>query len=187
MPALKDQKQLEAPDNGSPLPVTVRPEPLKVLYQWKAPSRPFKKRDREYFTTLWAIALLVGLILLLLQEWVLIVVIVALLFLNFIMNTIPPEEIEYSITNRGLAIGKVKYAWLELRRFWFAEKWGQKILYVDTVSPLPGRLTLMMGNANQAEIQKVLSLYILFEEPEKTWADRASERLSSLVRLEKTS
>lgn len=191
MPAgeLKKQKEeiIKNQPEDQPLPVTVKPEPIKVLLAWKAPSRLFIKRTREYFTTLWSIVLLLVIILAFLQEWGLIMVVIALTFLNYLYSTVKPAEVEYKITNKGVDIAGLKFSWTTLRRFWFKEKWGQTICFIDTLFRLPGRLTIILGDNNKEAVEKILSQYLLQEEPEKTWVDRASERLSSLVRLERTS
>ena len=45
-----------------------KPVQLKTLLKWQAPIRPFKKRDREYYTTIAAIVFLLAVILLFLKE-----------------------------------------------------------------------------------------------------------------------
>jgi len=165
----------------------VKPEPLKTLLEWKAASRLFKKREREYFTTIGSIVFLLAIILLFLQEWFLIVVMVALMFVAYILSTVQPEEVEHKITNRGIFTGGDSYAWAALGRFWFTEKWGQKILHLETLLAFPRRLTLLLGRIDQEQIKKILSDYLLFEEPKKTWIDNASAWLSAHIPLEKTS
>lgn len=163
----------------------VRPEPLRVLLTWKAPIRPFKKRSREYFSTIGAIVFLVGVILLFLQEWFLIAVIVALVFVAYIMATIPPEEVEHRITNRGIVTGGKTYRWERLGRFWLDEKLGKKILYFENMAGFPGRLTFLLGETPPEQVREMLSEYLLSEEPEETWADKASQWLSQRIPLEK--
>lgn len=184
-PAQENQPSTLKNEPASPAAVQiVRPEPLKVLLEWKAPIRPFKKRNREYFTTIGAIAFLLIVILLLLQEWVLIAVIIALMFVSYIMGTVQPEETEHKITNRGIKTGGRDYRWGELGRFWFEKKWDQEILQVETLIPFPRRLSLLLGQVKEEEVKKVLSEYLLLEEPEKVWADRASDWISRRVPLE---
>ena len=167
-------------------PVT-KPSSLKTLLTWTAPERPFKKRSREYFTTMGAIVFLVGVILLFLQEWLLILVMVALMFVAYIMSTVEPRKIEHQITSRGIITGGKKYEWEILNRCWFTEKWGEKILQIETQVGLPRRLLLLLGEAKQEEIKKILANYLPFEEPEQTWIDNASEWISRRVPLESSS
>ncbi len=162
----------------------VRPEPLKTLLTWSAPDRPFKRRSREFFTTAGAFVFLSIVILLFLREWVLILVLIALAFVVYIMATVEPRKVEHKITNRGIVTGKRKYDWEGLGRFWFTEKFGDKILNVETLFGLSRRLLILLGEAKREQVEKILSDYLLFEEPEKTWIDRSSEWVSQRVPLE---
>jgi len=174
MPAEKNQKKAE-------------PRTLKTLLTWTAPERPFKKRDREFFTTIGAIVFLLAVILLFLKEWLLITVIIALVFVSYIMATVEPRKVEHKITNRGITTGGRTYRWEELGRFWFSERWGKKILHVESLLRFPGRLILILGENEQDQVEKTLSQYLSYEEPEKTWVDNASEWLSRRVPLESSS
>ena len=165
----------------------VRPEPLKTLFTWSAPERPFKKRSREYFTTIGAIVFLLAVILFFLKEWFLIAVMIALMFVAYIMATVEPREVKHKITNRGIITGGKKYQWEGLNRFWFIQKWGQKMVQIETLRRFPRRLTLLLGRTNQEQIKKILSRYLPFEEPEKAWVDNASEWVSRRVPLESSS
>ncbi|OGV89609.1 hypothetical protein A2Z41_02690 [Microgenomates group bacterium RBG_19FT_COMBO_39_10] len=165
----------------------IKPRTLKTLLAWKAPERHFKKRTREYFTTIGAIIFLIGVILLFLQEWLLIVVMVALVFVAYILSTVTPREVEHQLTNRGIVTGGRRYYWEQLGRFWFSERWDQEALIVETFFGLPGRLILLLGEFKKDQVKKILSEYLLFEEPEKTWIDNASDWISRRVPLESSS
>jgi hypothetical protein len=158
---------------------------LKTLLEWSAPSRVFKKRDKEYFTTIASIAVLIAIILLFFKEWLLIMVIVAMVFVTYVMATVPPEQVEHQITTLGIKTGGKNYDWEDLKRFWLSEKHNQKILYIDTKIRFPKRLILLLGETNEAEVKKMLSDYLSYEEPEKTWMDNAGDWLTKNIPLEK--
>ncbi len=160
---------------------------LKTLLTWKSPARPFKKRDREYFTTIGAIVFLLAVILLFLKEWLLIAVIIALMFVAYILSSVPPEETEHKITTRGVFTGNRHYDWENLNKFWFSERWKQAILHVETKLRFPGQLTVLLGETDKEEIEKALSKYLTLEQPEPTWMDNAADWLAKKVPLEKTS
>lgn len=162
----------------------VKPEPLKTLLTWSASERPFKRRSREFFTTAGAFIFLTGVILLFIKEWLLILVMIALVFVVYILATVEPRKVEHKITNRGIITGKRRYNWEELGRFWFTEKFGNKILHIETLFGLSRRLLMLLGETKQEQVEKILSDYLLFEEPEKTWIDRSSEWVSQRVPLE---
>jgi hypothetical protein len=160
---------------------------LKTLLAWQSPARPFKKRDREYFTTIGAIVFLLAVILLFLKEWLLIAVMIALMFVAYILASVPPEEVEHKITTRGIMTGRRHYNWDDLAKFWFSERWKQAILHVETKLRFPGQLIILLGETDKEEIKKLLGKYLTFDQPEPTWMDNAAGWLAKKVPLEKTS
>src|SRR3989304_4840218 len=99
----EDQSTLTSPDESQePRPVVVRREPERDLVTWTAPSRPFKRRDRQFYTTVFAIAGIISLILFLAEGLMPVILIVALVFLYYVLSTVPPENIEYKITTKGV-------------------------------------------------------------------------------------
>lgn len=160
---------------------------LKTLLEWEALARPFKARSREYFSTILAIAFLLIVIAFFLKEWFLIMVIVALVFVHYIMSTVKPEKISHQITNKGVMTGGKTYLWPELFRFWFTGNGGEEVLHLQKSDRFPSVLLLLLGEADKKQIQKILSDYLTFEEPEETWIDKATTWLSEKIPLEKTS
>ena len=71
------------------------------MLSWEATVRPFKKRDREYYSTIAAIVFLLAVILLFLKEWLLIAVMVALMFVAYVLATVVPEKTTHEINTRG--------------------------------------------------------------------------------------
>lgn len=159
----------------------------ETLMTWKAPVRPFKKRDRDYYTTIAAIAFLVIIILGFLREFLLIAVVIALAFVSYVFAAIPPEKTEHKLTNRGIRSADRLYRWRDLRRYWFSEKFGQKMVVVQTAMLFPGQLLLMLGDANQEKIKKIFNENLPHEEPEPTFLDKSARWLSEKVPLEKES
>jgi len=158
---------------------------LKTLLEWKSFSRPFKKRSKEFFSTVLTITALIVIILAFLKEWFLILAVIAFVFLVFITNKIPPEEGEHKITTRGIITGEKEYRWEQLGRFWFEEKDGQKTLYVENFG-FPRVLMILLGETDKARVKEILSNYLPEEVPEKTWMDKASQWLTSKISLEET-
>lgn len=160
---------------------------LKILYTWKASSRPFKKRDREFWTTVLAIVFLVGLILFFVKEWFLIAAIISLTFVYYVLSTVEPEEAKYKISNRGIIYAGQTYPWEAIDQFWFSEKYGQKTVNFEIRSGLPGRITILLGEGDEGEIKKLLLKYLLEEEPKPSFLDNAADWLQKKVPLESES
>jgi len=179
-------KKVESP-TAPAQPAYEKPRILEVLLTWKAPNRLFKRRGREYFTTAAAIAFLVIVILVVMREWLAILVVAAFYFANYVFGTVAPEEVEHQLTNRGVNSGGKSYGWEEMVRFWIEEKWGQKVLYIDTKMRFPKRLVLLLGEVESKKIEEIVVKYLPLEEPQKTWMDNASVWLQEHIPLEKAS
>src|SRR3989344_2899236 len=164
---------------------SVLPVELKTLLKWIAPVRPFKKRDREYYTTIAAIVFLLAVILLFLKEWLLIAVMVALMFVAYVLATVAPESVEHEINTRGIMTGGKLYKWEDMLRFWFTKKWSETILHLDTKLKFPGRLMLLLGDQDEAAVREIVGKRVQYEVPEKTFMDRSAQWLSAKIPLEK--
>jgi hypothetical protein len=159
-------------------------KPREVLLSWSSPSRLFKKRDKEYFTNVGAIVFLLIVILIFAREFLLIAAVVSIVFLIYVLSTVPPEEVEHHITNLGIESANHFYRWNELVEFWFEEQWGQVMLIVK---PMMGtRIIILLGTQDRGKVRELIAQHIPFrEKPEKTWVDNAASWLSKKVPLEK--
>jgi hypothetical protein len=61
-PATDQKVESDSTLNTEPQAVVVRREPERDLAIWTAPARPFKRRDRQFYVTTFAIAGIVSLI-----------------------------------------------------------------------------------------------------------------------------
>lgn len=193
------------PDYGEyqipePSPVTIVQEPLKIFLQWESPIRPFKKREREFYTTAGSIIFLVCIILLFIKEFLLIMVLISLAFFLYILNTVKPEKVRHEISNKGIKTGTLSTPqtaqpeqansngklifWDQLGRFWFDKQWDDEILYIENYSGFPSRLMILLGEVKKQDIEKILSQYLIQEKPEKTQIERAGEWLQKKIPLE---
>lgn len=158
---------------------------IKTFLQWTAPSRPFRKKDRSYYTTIAIIISLLILIALLAQEFLLIGALLALAFVTYVLGFTPPEDVEYKISTQGVTIGGHFYFWQDLDSFWFSQKEGQTILHVPTLLRFPGQLMLVLGSQNEEQVKKVVAKYLPFHEiPPKSLMDNWAEKLQKHFPLE---
>lgn len=162
------------------------PEQEETLLSWKSPSRPFKKREKEFFTTIGAIVFLLAVILVFVKEFLLIGAIVSLAFVAYVLATIPPEIVEHRITTLGIDSAGHFYKWADLISFWFGQRWNQEILYISSKLKFPGRLVILIDQKDKEKIKSELSEYLTFKEkPVTNWMDNAAKWLGEKVPLEK--
>jgi len=158
----------------------------KIDISWNSPSRLFKRRDKEYFTNIAAIVFLLVVILIFAREFMLVAAVLSIVFLVYVLSTVPPEEVKHSISSLGIESAGHFYRWEELQDFWFEEQWGQQLLIVRPA--LGTRIVILLGLIQKDQIKEVVGKYIPFrEEPEKSWVDNAAHWLSKKIPLDKPS
>lgn len=164
------------------LPENIKKE--EILVSWVSPSRLYKKRNREYYTTILSIIFLLAVILLLLKEFLLIGVIIAFGFLSYVLASVPPENVNHQITSKGVRTDDKLYTWEELNNFWLNKKWDQETLIIRTKKPFPGHLLLVIDPQNREKILESIGEKLELEQPEDSPVDKASKWLSDKVPLE---
>jgi len=165
-------------------PAREKEEKEEVLITWSSPSRLFKKRDSEYWKTIGAIVFLLAIILVFASEYVLVLAVLSIVFLIFVLSTVPPEAVQHKITNLGIESAGHFYRWESLVEFWFEEQWGQTLLILR---PFFGtRTVILLGGEDKDMVRKSIAKHIPFREvPEKTWVDNAATWLTKKIPLEK--
>jgi len=156
----------------------------EVYLEWRSPSRLFKRRDKEYFTNIGAIVFLLTIILVFAREFVLIAAVLSIVFLIYVLSTVPPEEIDHRITNLGIESGGHFYRWEELADFWYEEQWGQTMLILRPY--FTARVIILLGNQDPGRVREFVAKHIPFrQQPEKGFVDNAASWLSKKIPLEK--
>ena len=169
MPTAEDKSTLKEEAQ----PVVIRREAEKDLISWTAPARPFKRRDREYYVTIIAIAAVVGLILFMVEGWMPVVLLISLIFLFYVMSTVEPEGVEYKITSRGIKVAGKRTDWQALVRYWFSRRFDNELLVVESTN-LPGRIEYVLAPESKEEVKKALSQFLPEEEAPPSYLDKAA-------------
>lgn len=162
-----------------------QPDLNEILLTWKSPSHPFKKRDRIFYQTVAAITFLLVVIVFFLHEFMLIGVILSLAFVVYAISTVPPIDVTHKVTPLGFENAGRLFRWIELASFWFEEKWGQKMLVVQTRLPFPSQVRAVLSDIPQDKLKDIVGRFLLYhDKPQKTWADYLSDWLSQKIPLE---
>ncbi|GAB4026563.1 MAG: hypothetical protein Fur0011_2610 [Candidatus Microgenomates bacterium] len=156
----------------------------KIFVEWSSPARPYKERTREFYTTILSIAFLLGVILLLLKEFLLIGVIMAFAFLSYVLATHKPDNVTHQITEAGIVTDNKLYKWDELTQYWVAKQWDQEVIMVKTLKKIPGLLVMVISPSHKASILSSLEGKLPEEKPADSFVDKASRWLSDKIPLE---
>ncbi len=144
----------------------------KVLFEWEAAERSFKRRDRDFWITAISILVLVSVILIFVKEFFLIVALGSALFLFYVLAVVPPEKIKNKITNRAVYFGEAVYDWPLLRRFWFEKSLNSQMVSIETNLRFPQQISLVISPKDQAKIQKILIKKMPLIENSPTFVDK---------------
>ena len=153
--------------------------------EWTAPGRPFKKRSKQFYLTSLLIMLLVEVILFLFSQYLLMVVVISLVFVGFILATIPPKDFKYRISGEGVMIEDGFFIWQELYDFYFKDRDGVKTLHLGTHSFLPGELIVTLGDMDEEKVKQALLPFLPYREYVKpTFVEKSADWLSKNFPLE---
>lgn len=155
-------------------------ESEKDLVSWVAPARPFRKADREFYITIIATAAIVGLVLFLVEGWMPVILLISIVFLFYVMTTVPPDNIQYKITSFGIKIEGKLTGWDNLIRFWFSRRFDHELLVFETRT-IPGRIEFVITPEVKGEIKKTLAQYITEEEAPPSYLDKAANWLAGKI------
>jgi hypothetical protein len=164
-------------------PGQFKPVPEETIVSWRAPSRPFKKRNKQFYTTVATIVFLISLILFFAGQFLPIAVVISVAFLAYVLSSVPPHEVTNKISTYGIRIEDELYYWEEMGRFWFEDKFQQKLLKVE-VGRFPGRLTILLGEMDKEELEKLLKEVLVKEKPKDTFFDKSAKWLQEKVPLD---
>lgn len=190
VPTSSNQSNSQVPpaENNQPpmlpvLPNSKKPPAEQLIYQWKSPSRPFKKRKRQFFTTVTIIVLLICLILFFAGQVLPIAVVISVAFLVYVMYTIPPGMSEHKITTYGIYSDDDFYPWDEIGRFWFDTSFDQEILSFE-IAKFPGRAVILLGEMKKSDLEQTLDQLLVQERPPLTQFEQWARWLQDKVPLE---
>ncbi len=157
-----------------------------TLFEWHSAGRPYKKRTKQYFLTALLLMVFVQLILFLFSQYLLMLVILALVFVHFALTIVPPKDFHYKVSSEGIMIEDRFFLWKELYDFYFKKTDGAETVHIRTEDFFPGELILTLNPEDKEHIKKALIQFLPFTEVIKsTFVERSADWLSRNFPMEK--
>lgn len=160
--------------------------PKKVLLKWEAtPVFMYKQMKPRMKKTFTIIGITIGLLLLLMQEFWLILVVASIFFINHVLSNNPQESFEYELSNWGVSISGTEYGWGNMVHYFLTSSTGEERFAIDLAEGLPARIYLSFHSKDKTKIHEILSNHVPFlkEEP-STAADKFYNSVLSKFDLE---
>jgi len=147
--------------------------------------RVFKARSKSYFTKIGLYALIFILAAIAFGEYFLVGVIIAVVFVVYVLATAAPETIEHKITNMGIISGGRAFLWEELDSFWFDKRGDDRVLLVQTDMHFPTRLIILLNKVSERTLLDILEKHLHYHHaPVHTLFDKWARSLQKRVNLE---
>jgi hypothetical protein len=157
----------------------------KVQIKWNAPERAFQKKDKDFWITIIAILILVSVILFFVKEFFLIIALISVLFLYYVLSTVPPKNTDYKITNRAIYFGESSYVWELLNRFWFKKNLSSQMIHFETNLHFPRTISLVINEQDKDSIKNIVVKKIPLIKDSPNFIDKLTKWATSKLPLEK--
>jgi hypothetical protein len=168
---------------GDQVDVTHNEQNPQVIFTWKAPMRPYKKRGKNVLRFYLALALLLSLIVFFFGDRILLIPIWAVLFLFYTLTITPPPEVENKITKFGIETAGITLRWEVLSHFYFSKRFDFDILTLVSHGPYFFHSYLVVPNTDiKNKVMVILTEHLVYQDkPQKTFTDKAVDWLSHLL------
>ena len=155
-----------------------------TLFEWRAAERAYQKRDRDFWITAISILVLVSVILIFIKEFFLILALISILFLGYVLSTVPPEIVKYRITNWGIYFGEARYEWDIFEKFWFGKSLGSDMVNFGTVLRFPRSVSLVINPEDKEKLKDIIVKIIPLVENSPSFIDKLTKWVGERLPLE---
>ncbi|NMB70397.1 hypothetical protein GYA27_04340 [candidate division WWE3 bacterium] len=158
----------------------------KILLSWEADSRPHTTdvSEQRMTRTYTVIGVVIALVLIILQEFFLLLLIGSMLFVRYVLAKVPPEKINYTLSTHGITIGPETYYWKELLQYFFMDGVGEHVVAVDIEGAAMPRLFISFHPKDKETIKEILDQHLIYlETPPKSAFDKTYETIMSKLTL----
>jgi hypothetical protein len=152
----------------------------KVLLNWTAPARPFKRGSREFYVKAASIGVLLSIILFLIEGPLPVLLVISIGFLVYVYMNVEPGNINYAITNKGVKIHNKVTPWEQMGYFWFSHRLGSELLVIEA-NVFGGRLEMVIPDEQEIKIKETLAEYITYHQMPPTNTDKIINWFSTKV------
>ncbi len=157
----------------------------KILYEWDAPERSYQKKDKDFWITAIALLILVSVILFFVKEFLLIVALISILFLYYVLSTVPPQMIHMKISNKAVYFGEVRYLLGDLENFCFKKNLSSEQILFGTMLRFPRQIAMVIDETDKETIKSIVEKRIPYVENPPAFIDKLTKWFADRLPLDK--
>lgn len=137
---------------------------IQSVYSWEAPERVFEPKERNWYVSVAAIAMLVIVYGALTNNIGLIFVVITFIMVTYALNTIPPKNVKHEVMNKGLYVFNFLYTWRNIQYFWITKRGNSLLINLEVkerdIDKEFHRIIILSGKADLKKVVSFLVQYI---------------------------
>ena len=110
---------------------------------------------------------------------------ISALFLYYVLSTVPPQDIKYKLTNRGVYFGENRYEWDMFTRFWFKTSLSNEMIHFETILRFPQQISLVINKEDKEKIKELVVKKLPLIDESPNFVDKLTKWGISKLPLEK--
>lgn len=145
------------PDEGDPKNLAS----TRAILQWRAPEYQLPEKDRKWHLYMGLALLAIIAFAVYTNSPIMAITFILIGVVGYIFLNKEPEEIDFMITDDGIAAGREIYEFENMKSFWiFYEPGGRKIISFRMNNSLLPFVHIPIGNQNPVAIREILMKFI---------------------------
>jgi hypothetical protein len=129
--------------------------------QWSAYEHEHVERGGDWFWALGIVAVCVAVTSILFHDTLFGVLVILAAGTIGLLANVPPEVVEFEISERGIRVGKVLHRYDDIISFWVEDEHGAPLLLVDTTKFMSPNLVIPIEGLDPGDVRTLLLQHAL--------------------------
>jgi multisubunit Na+/H+ antiporter MnhG subunit len=142
----------------------IEEKPLHDIYTWTAPDRIVPRKPKSWYTIVGLISIVCIFLSILMGNFMLVFAILAIIFLIYVISTVPSQIVECAITNKGVRVQDEVFLWNDIDHFWISKRDEQLVINIE-LKEFKGRIIVLVGSGDVDRIVMEMVKHEDYREP----------------------
>ena len=125
--------------------------------RWSAYEHEHIERGRDWFLALGVVAVCVAVTSILFHDTLFGILVLCAAGTIALLANVPPEMVEFEVSERGVRVGRVLHRYDEIISFWVEDEHGEPLLLIDTTKFMAPNLVIPIHDLDSAVLRDFLS------------------------------
>ncbi|MGM0482620.1 MAG: hypothetical protein ACQEP6_02005 [Patescibacteria group bacterium] len=125
----------------------------ETIVKWETREHPFRKKPGGWYSSVMIIGTALAVASIILGDIIFAILIIIAMFALLLASSVPPKEIEASVTEKGVVIGSYFYQYENLKSFWINKIDDPPRLLLKSEKKLSPLIGVEIMNINEEEVR----------------------------------